>query len=425
MLVIQLQIMATMLAGSLVLAKQTPMVDPGLFVISGVTTCGGGSGYCLLGSDCSLDQDFIEDTTGHCKGLKGAFTPSAHFVCCRDSKLENEIEPNTNEQLKPNVTLASNDSDTSYEQSTNSAAVKDRRNEIIVEFVGKSLPINLMDTSKSKIDDKQQVITTTEEIIETTVTIADDPVTSASKLAEQTSTDKEAVTNSNATMKTENCSENNCTTSVRFFSEESQICLGMLIGPGWVLTSASCALRIFRVGMVNVFGSPLDDVNLVAAVKTIIVNENYRPSVSNILLPEPNNVGLIKLNDTFNEKCTPCLPDKNSAFAGEICYTFVNTTVSSTKSGKIDIITCEAELETMQGEAKEEFFTISCESPSQSKFLGGEIDSGKGLICQGYLAGVETSSGVGMTVFSKVSTYADWIQQNMKPNIRQHFKLIN
>ncbi|KAK9509012.1 hypothetical protein O3M35_006427 [Rhynocoris fuscipes] len=397
MLVIQLQIMATMLAGSLVLAKQTPMVDPGLFVISGVTTCGGGSGYCLLGSDCSLDQDFIEDTTGHCKGLKGAFTPSAHFVCCRDSKLENEIEPNTNEQLKPNVTLASNDSDTSYEQSTNSAA----------------------------IDDKQQVITTTEEIIETTVTIADDPVTSASKLAEQTSTDKEAVTNSNATMKTENCSENNCTTSVRFFSEESQICLGMLIGPGWVLTSASCALRIFRVGMVNVFGSPLDDVNLVAAVKTIIVNENYRPSVSNILLPEPNNVGLIKLNDTFNEKCTPCLPDKNSAFAGEICYTFVNTTVSSTKSGKIDIITCEAELETMQGEAKEEFFTISCESPSQSKFLGGEIDSGKGLICQGYLAGVETSSGVGMTVFSKVSTYADWIQQNMKPNIRQHFKLIN
>lgn len=50
--------------------------------------------------------------------------------------------------------------------------------------------------------------------------------------------------------------------------------------------------RIFRIGMVNVYGSPIDDPEFAAGIKTIIVNENYRPSVTNILLPEPNNVGM-------------------------------------------------------------------------------------------------------------------------------------
>ncbi|XP_054284604.1 uncharacterized protein LOC129001348 [Macrosteles quadrilineatus] len=65
--------------------KIFPLVDPGLFVISGVKTCGGGGGYCLLGLDCTLDEDFLPDTGvgQHCEGLKSAFTPSAHFVCCR------------------------------------------------------------------------------------------------------------------------------------------------------------------------------------------------------------------------------------------------------------------------------------------------------------------------------------------------------
>nr|QKV49923.1 mucin-22-like protein [Locusta migratoria] len=50
----------------------------------GVSTCGNGSGYCLLGLDCTLDDDFVADTSGgHCRGLLTAFTPSAHFVCCR------------------------------------------------------------------------------------------------------------------------------------------------------------------------------------------------------------------------------------------------------------------------------------------------------------------------------------------------------
>lgn len=54
-------------------------------MISGVRTCGGGAGYCLLGLDCTLDEDFLPDEGEgqHCEGLRSAFTPSAHFVCCR------------------------------------------------------------------------------------------------------------------------------------------------------------------------------------------------------------------------------------------------------------------------------------------------------------------------------------------------------
>lgn len=52
-------------------------------MISGVKTCGDTGGYCLLGSDCTTDDDFLPDPSGHCDGLKRAFIPSAPFVCCK------------------------------------------------------------------------------------------------------------------------------------------------------------------------------------------------------------------------------------------------------------------------------------------------------------------------------------------------------
>nr|CAD7569767.1 unnamed protein product [Timema californicum] len=55
-----------------------------LFVIMGVGSCGSGTGYCLLGIDCTMDKDFLpDDDGGHCDGLRSAFTPSANFICCR------------------------------------------------------------------------------------------------------------------------------------------------------------------------------------------------------------------------------------------------------------------------------------------------------------------------------------------------------
>ncbi|CAG7819684.1 unnamed protein product [Allacma fusca] len=60
-----------------------PVVDKGVFVITGVKTCGQGLGYCVLGGDCSVDKEFTPDTkSGHCDGLRKAFTPRAFFVCC-------------------------------------------------------------------------------------------------------------------------------------------------------------------------------------------------------------------------------------------------------------------------------------------------------------------------------------------------------
>lgn len=68
-----------------------PIVDPGLFVIQGVTSCINGTGYCLLGSDCSVDVEFLPDNTGgHCHGLREAFTPKIDFICCKYNPLGKE-----------------------------------------------------------------------------------------------------------------------------------------------------------------------------------------------------------------------------------------------------------------------------------------------------------------------------------------------
>jgi len=66
----------------------------GLFVIMGVHSCRAGAGYCLLGLDCTLDEDFLpDDQGGHCDGLRSAFTPSAHFICCRYNAANKTISP--------------------------------------------------------------------------------------------------------------------------------------------------------------------------------------------------------------------------------------------------------------------------------------------------------------------------------------------
>ncbi|CAL4062060.1 unnamed protein product, partial [Meganyctiphanes norvegica] len=84
-------------------SKPTPLVDPGLFVIQGVTSCENGTGYCMLGHNCEVDVDFLPtDTNGHCDGLREAFTPRIHFDCCR-------FNPNGSELTTqpPTTTIAS------------------------------------------------------------------------------------------------------------------------------------------------------------------------------------------------------------------------------------------------------------------------------------------------------------------------------
>merc|ERR1719510_1352157 len=63
-----------------------PSVDPGVFVITHISSCRNGAGYCILGFSCEVDKDFIKDDLGgHCNGLGAAFNPKASFVCCREN----------------------------------------------------------------------------------------------------------------------------------------------------------------------------------------------------------------------------------------------------------------------------------------------------------------------------------------------------
>jgi len=63
--------------------KEGPEVDSGVFVITHIKSCRLGSGYCVLGSDCTVDSDFIKDDSGgNCINLGHSFNPNATFVCC-------------------------------------------------------------------------------------------------------------------------------------------------------------------------------------------------------------------------------------------------------------------------------------------------------------------------------------------------------
>ena len=63
-----------------------PTVDPGVFVLTHVGSCRSGKGYCVLGYNCEVDKDFVnDDLGGNCDGLKAAFSPRANFVCCREN----------------------------------------------------------------------------------------------------------------------------------------------------------------------------------------------------------------------------------------------------------------------------------------------------------------------------------------------------
>jgi len=65
-----------------------PVVDPGVFIIQGISSCANSSGYCMMGADCTSDIDFMPAPKGqHCDGLADAFSPAVAFSCCEFNKL--------------------------------------------------------------------------------------------------------------------------------------------------------------------------------------------------------------------------------------------------------------------------------------------------------------------------------------------------
>ena len=66
--------------------REGPIVDPGVFVITQIKECRNRMGYCILGTSCSVDTDFVKDDLGgHCNRLSDAFSPRATFVCCKQN----------------------------------------------------------------------------------------------------------------------------------------------------------------------------------------------------------------------------------------------------------------------------------------------------------------------------------------------------
>lgn len=359
-------------------ATPLPLVDPGLFVISGVASCGEGRGFCLLGSDCTMNQDFEPDPAGHCRGLKGAFTPSAHFVCCSAPQAANQLPPQDN---RDNTSTAFG---TTTESQTETVIGVHQTITSPPDYVP-------LDTDSSGDDSENSV-------------------------------DWEGA--KNITEIPEACPP--CSAQTVFSLDGSPLCLGTHLRHGWVLTSGSCALRVFRAGMIKVVGKFLQDSGQENSVKTIAVHEDYRPYSPNILHPEANNIGLILLSSEPAKACSPCIPDKEDKFAGKPCATTANSTALAIKITKqenmINDAVCEAIVETMQGEGTDVFYTVACDNNSDSRYNGEEsAESGKGLMCRGYIAGIETSSGTGLSVFTRVSTYSDWITTNMMQSQRQSF----
>ena len=54
-------------------------------------------GYCILGTSCNVDTDFVpDDLGGHCNRLSEAFSPKATFVCCKQNPELFEEDPSDN-----------------------------------------------------------------------------------------------------------------------------------------------------------------------------------------------------------------------------------------------------------------------------------------------------------------------------------------
>ena len=75
--------------------REGPIVDPGVFVITQIKECRNRMGYCILGTSCNVDTDFVKDDLGgHCNSLSDAFSPRASFVCCKQNPALFEPEEN-------------------------------------------------------------------------------------------------------------------------------------------------------------------------------------------------------------------------------------------------------------------------------------------------------------------------------------------
>lgn len=268
----------------------------GLFVISGVKTCGDNSGYCLLGSDCTTDDDFLPDPSGNCDGLKRAFTPSAPFVCCKFNKKpiqsgipikNSDIKKFTSADINDESSMARNakenidpsemESDQLdklnqielvvkkiVEQFINETANSIKTNEIVIDNQTNMEENTLRNEIREQIiNDEIPMIASQMEINETTtnpiIIISSDEtlddenssIEIPSDIKENTEVNKVDIIQSTEAEEStfdefkpeQNICQKTCKSEVTFFVDKKPVCYGTLLDDIWILTSATCASR--------------------------------------------------------------------------------------------------------------------------------------------------------------------------------------
>lgn len=257
----------------------------GLFVISGVTTCGDTLGYCLLGSDCTMDDDLLADSSGNCDGLKRAFTPSAPFVCCKFNKkrlqskippmdsgiktvTENETRFKLPKNIRENIDFSKIENDQLAKLNQIGLVVKKIVEQLINESANNIIKADeIMFYEKEKLEENAvrnemkeelSIINDGTEIVETTINpsiTSDDEnlkteFPSVNKEITETiksntteeRTDELIIIDDEFKYEKENC-QKICKSEVTFLVEKKPICYGTLLDTLWILTSATCASR--------------------------------------------------------------------------------------------------------------------------------------------------------------------------------------
>lgn len=270
----------------------------GLFVISGVKTCGDSTGYCLLGSDCTTDDDFLPDPFGNCDGLKRAFTPSAPFVCCKFSRkslqtrapiIDSDIKKVTSTEVYKNKLTRNTRENIDSSRVDNDQLAKLKQIESVVKKIIEQFIKETANNIKSDetviingtemkentnvndfreeipmIDDRTDIPTynNSTEIEETTLNLltkAEEAIDNGNLRTEIPPENKdETETNSSDSNEPEESQvidddefkmaerqrcEKTCKSEITFVVDKKPICFGTLLDDIWILTSATCASR--------------------------------------------------------------------------------------------------------------------------------------------------------------------------------------
>ncbi|XP_067008535.2 uncharacterized protein [Anabrus simplex] len=182
----------------------------------------------------------------------------------------------------------------------------------------------------------------------------------------------------------------------------STVCPGALLTTNMVITSASCAIRLFNVGMEHIEVMHNDEISTSQRVRGIIVHENYRPDRSR---PPRYDMGVIHLTPSQQHRqktCVVCVAEPKMDVKVQRCRAAVRNSAKGENEAQR-----ECKHVTPSGRRLGSVMTMcSKTSPPTPK-----VPSGSPLICNGMLAGVAFSWDRGQA-FTPVNLFTTWIKNN-------------